>query len=254
MMDKLLKNYRKAHEQAFMPIFTRDRYDSKMLVEACVLAGLSTIEYTQRRTDIREMIPWIRANFPDLNILVGSTLDSESIIKHARKNYPQLLTLGELKDMGVEGFVSACGYSQQTIGAYSSSHVLAPAAMTLLEAMQMMDWGAHFIKLFGPDLDFAKLVRLEPLFDFCPFMITGGVTLESIPGMMEAGAMMVGSGMNLVVECTPEPRTAESIAEIIKSFVELAKNFRNKRWPKLAQSSDDEDAAWLSKLPHHHPF
>ncbi len=237
-----------------MPIFTRDQYDSKMLVEACVLAGLSTIEYTLRRPDFREMIPWIRANFPDLNILVGSTLDSESIIKHARMNYPQLHTLDELKEIGVEGFVSASGYSQQTIDAYSSSHVLVPAAMTLNEAMQMMDWGAHFIKLFGPDLNFVKLVRLEPLFDFCPIMRTGGVTLESIPEMMEAGVMLAACGMNLVADCAPNPGSAESIAEIIKSFVELAQNSRSKKWPKLAQSGDYDDAAWLSILPHHHPF
>ena len=229
MINNLLKNYRKAHEQAFMPIFTRDQYDSKMLVEACVLAGLSTIEYTQRRPDIREMIPWIRSNYPELNILVGSTLDSDSIIKHSRKTYPQLFTLSELKDLGVEGFVSASGYSQQTISAYSSSHILMPAAMTLNEAMQMVDWGAHFIKIFGPGLDFVKLARLEPLFDFCPVMLTGGVTLENISEIMESGVIIVGLGMDFVTKCAPEPRTAESIAEIIKSFVQAAQNSRNKK-------------------------
>jgi hypothetical protein len=59
-MSRFYHTHRAMHQQAFMPIFCSDAFDSKAQVEACVAAGCTVIEYTLRKSDAREMIPWIR--------------------------------------------------------------------------------------------------------------------------------------------------------------------------------------------------
>jgi len=105
-MTRLFETYRAIHEQAFVPLFVHDDRDSRLLVDACVEAGCRVIEYTLRRADAHVMIPWIRRQFPRLHILVGSTLDDDGVVRRTRRRHPQLRTLVELADMGVDGFVS----------------------------------------------------------------------------------------------------------------------------------------------------
>jgi len=56
-MSRLFDAYRAFHEQGFIPIFTEDGFDSRMLIDACVAAGLKGIEYTLRKRDADTMIP-----------------------------------------------------------------------------------------------------------------------------------------------------------------------------------------------------
>ncbi len=80
-MKRLIDVYRVLHQQAFIPIFVRDHIpDSKKLIEGCLEAGMRVIEYTQRQLDAPTMIPCIRKNYPDIYLLVGSTLDDDAII------------------------------------------------------------------------------------------------------------------------------------------------------------------------------
>ena len=95
-MDRLFDAYRSLHDQAFVPIFAQSDFDSKMLLDACLEAGLHCIEYTLRRDDAHRMIPWIREHYPELFVLVGSTLDDDGIIARSRQRYPQLMTLAQL--------------------------------------------------------------------------------------------------------------------------------------------------------------
>jgi hypothetical protein len=71
-MGDLLKHYRRVHQQGFMPIFVEDGRDARIEVEACVAAGMKAIEFTLRRRDAKELIPWIRREHPDT--LMTSTL------------------------------------------------------------------------------------------------------------------------------------------------------------------------------------
>ena len=96
MSSKLFDVYRSVHEQAFMPIFVQDDFDSKKLVDACVEAGCKCIEYTLRRKDADKMIPWVLEKYPDLHLIVGSTIDDEKITRKMREKHPQLLTIEKL--------------------------------------------------------------------------------------------------------------------------------------------------------------
>lgn len=253
-MDRLFDAYRAMHEQAFAPIFCKDGFNSKRQVEACVAAGCKGIEYTLRKPDAREMIPWIRKNYPDLYLLVGSTVDSDAVVARQRCKHPQLMTVAEVADIGVDGFVSMLGWSDESLRKYSATHIIAPTAMTVREALLQTDCGAHFQKLLGSDLDFVRRCRGGAAFDYCPILVTGGQTPETMGATFQAGAVMVGTGFDLTMKGLDADASVEQITEIVKTYVAAAKQARAAAWPELAAADGGPKQAWLDALPHYHPF
>jgi len=253
-MSRLFETYRAAHEQGFIPIFVDDDSDSKMLLDACLEAGMKVIEYTLRRRDAHRMIPWIRENYPDLYLLAGSTLDSEQIVRRMRRKHPQLLTIAELDAMGVDGFVSMIGWSEASIRRYSSRRVVIPTAATVNEAFFQVDAGAHFVKLAGPGLDLVRRCRMAAAFDYCPIMLTGGITASRIPAAVAAGAVLVAAGFDVIA---PEAGSGSGSAEIARSlrrYLDVTRTVREKTWPEMVRNIGAARQDWLDSLPHYHPF
>lgn len=253
-MSRLFEAYKAFHQQGFIPIFTGDGFDSKKLVEACVMAGFKCIEYTLRRDDADRMIPWIRKTYPELYLLVGSTVDDDRIIAKMKKRYPQLLTLAQIDAMDADGMVSMLGWSFESIRKYSQRRMVVPTAMTVTEALQQVSAGAQFIKLHGDNLGFVKKCREKATFDFCPILVTGGMTLERIPEAVAAGAMVAGAGFDLILKGRSAEVTAKEIADILKKFREVMYEARLKVWPDMMKAVGGDSAAWLDSLPHYHPF
>ncbi|MEO6907161.1 MAG: hypothetical protein ABI210_04650 [Abditibacteriaceae bacterium] len=239
-MNRLNETYRAFYQQGFIPIFVQDDDDPKTQVTAAVTAGCSLIEYTQRRFDAPEMIPWIKREFPDLHIVIGSVLDDDSIVRQQRRHYPQLRTLDEWADLGVDGFVSMLGWKRETIAKWSSTHFVVPSAMTLREANLQMSAGAHFIKMDGRDLDLVKRCGEPPVFGFCPIFVTGGMTLDRIPIALRSGAVAVAAGFDLITKESGDI-TEAILAEAIRRRIELVKEYRGEV---------PED---LNDLPHYIP-
>jgi 2-keto-3-deoxy-6-phosphogluconate aldolase len=255
-MNRLFNVYRSVHEQGFLPIFVEDDLDSKMLVDACITAGCKGIEYTLRRRDAHTMIPWIRKNYPDLFLLVGSTLDSDLIIQRARKrNHEQLLTLDELADMGVDGFISMHGFSEKTIRKFSQRHLLIPAAGTITEALRQFEAGAHFIKILGPNMDLVRLCRSPATFDYCPIFLTGGMTTGRIIEAVQAGAVLTGSGFEVMLkEFSIKEHTSKEIIKILTKYLKTMQKAIDTYHPDLGRLQGLDNTHWLRGLPHQHPF
>jgi 2-keto-3-deoxy-6-phosphogluconate aldolase len=252
-LSRLFDAYRAFHEQGFIPIFVHDDLDSKMLVDACIEAGARGIEYTLRRRDANEMIPWIRENYPNLYLLAGSTMDNEGIVGRVKRRHPQALTVAELDAMDVDGFVSMMAYSEQSIRKYAPTRLLMPCAMTSNEAFFQIGAGAHFAKLIGPDVEMVKRCRAVPTYDYCPIMITGGMTTQRIPEAVTAGAVLIGSGFDLMLKGERNP-TRATIVQRLREFIEVTAEARAKQWPEMAAAMGGDAQAWLDSLPHIHPF
>ena len=253
-MGRLFEAYRAVHAQGFVPIFVRDEFDSRELIEACIETGIKVIEYTLRRSDAAEMIPWIRKNYPDLYLVVGSTLDDEGIVQKMRGRHPQLMTLQQLADAGVDGFVSMLGWSLESIRKYSPTHLVIPSAHTATQAFLQTGAGAHFQKLSGTNLDLVKQCRMPPTFEFCPVFVTGGVTTERMRDAMEAGAILLASGFDVLLKGRPTDIGVKEIAEALTLYVETAQEARRAVWPEVAAAVGADRQAWLDSLPHYHPF
>lgn len=251
-MNRKLEAYRAFHEQAFIPIFVEDGFDSKSLVAGCVEAGMKGIEYTLRRRDAREMIPWIRRNYPDLFLLVGSTLDDEKIVNKMRKRHPQLMTIDEVAELDVDGFVSMLGWREETIEKYAPTHLIAPTVSTVSEALFSVGAGAQFVKLMGNDLDFIKRCRGDAAFDFCPILVTGGMSLERLPQAIEAGAVAAGAGFDLTMKGIDSDASASDVAASVKPYLEAAQRAQRQCWPEIKVGAGTQE--WLDSLPHFHSF
>jgi len=252
-VSRLFRAYRALHTQAFVPIFVDDELDSQMLVEACLAAGMKGIEYTLRRRDAHRMIPWIREKYPDLYLLVGSTLDDERIVRRMKRKHPQLLTIAELDAMGVDGYVSMIGWHEETIRRYADSRIIIPTAMTVNEAFFQVGAGAHFIKLAGSDLGLVRRCRGDAAFGYCPIMVTGGVTAERVEEVMGAGAILCATGFDLTLKGLENP-SLDQVTEVMKTYLDAAKRAREAVWPGVAAAAASDDESWLDALPHYHPF
>ena len=255
MNDRLLRAYRIAYEQCFVPIFVRDDFDTEILLRGCELAGVRAVEYTLRRPDADRVIPELRRRRPDWAIFVGSMLDSDRITVHMRKSQPQLMTFAELAEVGVDGFVSMLSFSEDTLRRYSEDFVMIPSAATPGEALRQVDCGAHLIKLMGGNADLRKKCHAAPTHGFCPIFVTGGVTPERMPEIYAEGAVLTASGFDLILKgVQPSELTAEIVAERLTIFMDAALRARAEAIPALADTKELSDGEWLGLLPHYHPF
>ena len=253
-MSDLLKHYRRVHEQGFMPIIVEDGRDARIEVEACVVAGMKAVEFTLRWRDSREMIPWIRRNYPDLTLLIGSTIPDNAILADRRKKHPQLMTLEEIVDLDVHGLVSLLPYSPEIIEKYKDTHLVFPCAATHTEAFQLIKAGAHMAKVIGPTLDIVKLCSLGASFNYCPIFVTGGQRPENISDSIEAGAICVAAGFDDSICDMGKDITVEAVAARMKVYLEVMRKAREKVYPELQTAMKADDRVWLNALPHFHPF
>jgi 2-keto-3-deoxy-6-phosphogluconate aldolase len=253
-MSRLFDAYRAVHEQGFVPIFVHDSFDSKKELDACLEAGLKVVEYTLRRKDADTMIPWIRENYPDLYLLVGSTVDDERIVAKMRRLHPQLRSIAELEAFQPDGYISMLGWSLESIRKYSGHRLVMPTAETITEAFQQVGAGAHAAKMFGGDLDLVKRARLPAAFDFCPILVTGGMTPERIPEAINSGAVLIASGFDLMLKGQPADVSVKRMAEAIRLYVGVTQEARAKKWPEMARAIGGDRQTWLDSLPHYHPF
>lgn len=251
MKKEIFAKYRKVYEQAWMPIFGQDEFDTEVLLEGCRLANLQVIEYTLRRSDASTVIPTLRQRFPDTVIVAGSTIDDENVICQMKTKYPQLMTIAELMPY-VDGFVSMLPYSDATLERYSSTHLCIPTAQTGGEALRQVGKGAAFIKVLGPDFSFSKSLHAVPTFGYCPTYITGGVTRERMHEAFAAGNVLCAAGFDVVLKGEdPETITPERVAELLRSFVETAKAARAEVNPNLQSMEKMSDEEFLSVLPNY---
>lgn len=252
MNQQLFKNYRKLIEQVWIPIFIKDELNTGILLEGCALAGLDVIEYTLRREDAAQVVKTLKAHYPDTVVLMGSTIDSDTIVNERKEKYPQLMTMAELAPF-VDGFVSMLPYSDETLQKYSKTHICIPAAETSGEALRQVKAGAAFIKVLGPDLTLSKRLHALPTFDYCPTYITGGMIPERMEEAFAAGNILCAAGFDVVLKgVAPAELTPELVAEKIKIFLDAAKRARAKVCPQLEDTQALTDEEFLKCLPNYY--
>ena len=251
MNAKLFKDYRKIYEQAFMPIFVKDDFDTKTLIESCLLAGVGAVEYTLRRTDANTVLPTLKEKMQGVTVLVGSTIDCDRVVRQMREKNPQLLTVDEVAPY-VDGLVSMLPYSDETIKKYTSTHILVPTAQTSGEALRQIAAGATFIKVCGPDFSFSKSLHAAPTFNYCPTFITGGVTLERMREAYEMGNVLTAAGFDLILKGEdPKALTKERVCEKLLEFINTAKKARAEVYPELKDVDKMTDDEFIKALPNY---
>ena len=247
----LLSKFRKTFEQAFVPIFVKDNFDTEMLLAGCELAGVSVLEYTLRRPDAHKVIPTLKNRYPAYVVYVGSTIDDETITLQMREKHPQLMTVAELAPF-VDGFVSMLPYSDETLEKYRRTHLMIPTAETSGEALRQMSHGATVIKVCGPDFSFSKQLHAAPTFNYCPTIITGGVNSDRMEEAYAAGNILTAAGFDLILKGEdPATLTPEKVAQKLRVYLAAAKEAREKALPWTRESEKLTDEEFLAVFPHY---
>jgi 2-keto-3-deoxy-6-phosphogluconate aldolase len=251
MENKLLKKFRELIAQSFVPIFVADNFDTVTLLEGCKLAGVRVIEYTLRRADAHTVLPGLKKKYPEFTILVGSTIDSVSIVRQMRAKHPQLLSVDEVAPY-VDGLVSMLPYSNETLEKYRATHLLIPTAETSGEALRQMSHGATAIKVCGPDLSFSKKLHAAPTFNYCPTFVTGGVNDTRMEEAYAAGNVLTAAGFDLILKGEDQMLlTPQRVAERLQLYLSAAKQARDRVNPALSATDTLTDEEFVRVFPHY---
>jgi 2-dehydro-3-deoxyphosphogluconate aldolase/(4S)-4-hydroxy-2-oxoglutarate aldolase len=116
--------------------------------------------------------------------------------------------------------------------------VILPGALTPSEVYAAWKAGADFVKVFPcGQVGGASYIRaLKAPFPEVPLIASGGVTQQTAPDFILAGAVAVGIGAELIPPQAVEQRKAEWIHELAHRFATMVKKARRERATLLAGS------------------
>lgn len=222
--------------QGFLPIYVHDQYDSKAQIEGAIEAGCTVLEYTCRRHDAREMIPWIRKHYPDIAVVGATMIDSPRVAGFLSRNRPNFMTVDEMMDLGVDGLVSFLRFRPETYAKAAGRLIMIPGVSTYNEAIDQLELGADFIKLPGVNPQGTRIVKAahSPMHGAMPAMVSGGITLQAAREYIEAGAILVSAGFDLTLkDLAPATLTKAMVAQRMREYLDTVIDARRQHQPAL---------------------
>lgn len=227
--------------QGFVPIFVNDTLDSRRLVAAAAEAGCAAIEYTCRRPDAREMIPWIKREFPHLIVLGATLMDGPKVEAFLGRNRPAFLTVQQMVDLGADVLVSFLRFRPETYARYAKNHVMVPGVFTPNEALDQLELGADFVKTTvhtTGGLEFVTKTGV-PTHGCLPFFISGGVNRGNLESFIQANVAVTAAGFDVLLDRDTSLAGAElqsRAVTAIRQMLETVQAAREKHQRPLADA------------------
>lgn len=192
----------------------RGEEDALRIAEACIQGGVAGIELTYTtpgNTAIIARLAKEYAGSDEFIVGAGTALDPE--------------TAREAILAGAQYVVSPC-FNAETVRLCNRYRVpVMPGAMTIREAVEVMESGADLIKIFPGELFGPAIIKAiaGPL-PHARMMPTGGVSVENVGSWIRAGAVAVGAGGSL----TGPAKTGDyqAITDIAKRFIDEIRKAR----------------------------
>ena len=187
--------------QGFVPIFVNDERDVRKLVEAAVNAGCDVLEYSCRRADAREMIPWLKREFPHVAVLAATLVDSPRLEQFLTARGQPFLTIAAASDLGADALVSFTRFRPPTYERFGADLVMIPGIHSANEALDQIDLGADLLKtsvLTVTGKEFISTVSI-PTHRALPFFVSGGVTAANIGTFIQQGIAVAAAGFDVLV-------------------------------------------------------
>jgi 2-dehydro-3-deoxyphosphogluconate aldolase / (4S)-4-hydroxy-2-oxoglutarate aldolase len=200
-------------EVGIIPIIRASSADVVVpLAEALLQAGLPICEITLTVPNAIDAIGAVAKRFSG-KVLVGAgtVMDAE--------------TTRRAVDAGAAFIVSPCLVPDVIEAAHNADVAVLPGALTPGEVFEAFRAGGDMVKVFPVQAvgGAAYLRALRGPFPDIPLVPTGGVTLENIGEMFNAGAAAVGVGTELISTDALARRDYAAIGALAKQF--LARRF-----------------------------
>jgi 2-dehydro-3-deoxyphosphogluconate aldolase/(4S)-4-hydroxy-2-oxoglutarate aldolase len=191
--------------------------DALFAVEAVSASGIPIAEVTMTTPGAIEVISRLAGSRPDLIVGAGTIIDIE--------------TARRCLDAGAK-FLTSPGLDIQVVDfAVKHDVVVFPGALTPTEIMTAWKAGSDFIKVFPCSLlGGASYIRtLKPPFPHIPFIASGGVTQSNTADFIQAGAMGVGIGRDLISPEAVRRREVDWIRELAGRLLQVVKDARSQK-------------------------
>lgn len=212
-MSGLLK---KIEDVGIVAVIRLDDADSIIDVCAAVKAGgVTALEITMTTPGALEAIKELSANKdPEVLIGVGTVLD--------------VATAEKAIEAGSEFVVSPIFNKAVVEATKAGGKISMPGAYSPTEVYAASQAGADVVKIFPASVGGPGFFKgIKAVFPDIKVMPTGGVTLETIPGFVKAGAWSLGTGSNLTPKDAIKNKDWNQITEIAAGFVAAVQNARN---------------------------
>ena len=244
--------------QGFLPIFVDDDLDSRLLIEGAIAAGCTVVECSCRRRDTRTLVPWLKREYPHVTVLGATLIDGPRASSFLSKSRPHFISVEEMVDLGVDGLVSFLHFRSESYLQYGDRLIMIPGVGSYNEALDQLEMGADMIKLQGSFPWNASHLKIAVTLThgLFPLLVTSGVSRETIPAVIEAGAAVIGTGFNIILKEQLErgrPLTPQSIADAInalKSAVDEARRTHQPGFYQAVQNGTENlltSGGWITK-------
>ena len=193
-----------------VPVIRADSADVAVQVTgALVEGGIRTIEITMTVPDALLAIRSVASRFGQEILLGAGTVTDRR------------MALGAL-DAGAEFLVSPCLVPEVIASAHELGVAVLPGAMTPTEVFSAWSLGGDIVKVFPASHagGASYLKALKGPFPQIDLLPTGGVNLDTIPGFIEAGAVAVGVGGELVLKSAIAAGAFDRITALARQYVE----------------------------------
>jgi len=211
-----LKAVSTLREVGIIPIIRASSADVVMpIAEALLQAGVTVAEITMTVPHAIDAIGAVAKRFPDKVLIgAGTVTDAE--------------TARRAVDAGAEFIVSPCLVPEVIEAAQRADVAVLPGALTPGEVFAAFRHGADMVKVFPAQSvgGAAYLRALRGPFPDIPLVPTGGVTLENLAEMFQAGAAAVGVGTELISQDALARRDYAAIGALAKQFLAAARRAR----------------------------
>lgn len=163
--------------------------DPDIALQGCTLLaeeGIAALEITTTVPGAADLIAALRARYPGICIGAGTVLTAEQA--------------DAVLNAGAEFVVSPCWSEEAARRAMIAEKPYLPGAMTPGEVFHHWNQGAAVVKVFPADAVGGPgfLKALSAVFPDVHLMPTGGVSQTTVQSYLDAGALCVGMGGNLL--------------------------------------------------------
>jgi 2-dehydro-3-deoxyphosphogluconate aldolase/(4S)-4-hydroxy-2-oxoglutarate aldolase len=215
-MDKaaVLKRLR---ETGLVPVLRAESVDKALaLAEAVAAGGVNVLEVTMTVPGAVKVIERLVQDRPDILVGAGTVLDAET----ARTCI-----------LAGAAFVVSPALKVETIAmCHRYSVAVLPGALTPTEIVTAWEAGADVVKVFpaGAMGGASYLKSLKGPLPQIEMIPTGGVSLATARGFLEAGAFALGVGSDLVDAKAMAEGRPEVVTETARRYMEVVGEFREK--------------------------
>jgi len=186
----------------FVPIMVHDQLPPLQCLEQMEHAGVQAVEISCQHPEALQLLALAKAKFPDMAVGAAAVLEDGRMRDFVRGRDIPVPSLDQVVDVGADFLVSIFAFEDATYERYRDSHVIIPGVTTPGEAKRAMDAGANLLKITNPHLlggpDFFR--ALDPAtYHALPYYVTGGMKANIASGYIDAGALAIGAGLDIIL-------------------------------------------------------